>query len=324
MKNVYGNYSKFNEDELYFFGGSDIPYEAKTAARAIALPLYRTPRPALQYIGTEKYFNERGDLGAAYQTCLATLSSSDDIFIGPQEQALIREKAYEKMARIQIAIAASRKYTEELFLFAAKLNGTYSRDTLSFSESKKYYDAIQPLKNQLTTAENMALKIRSTRIVGIVNAAGAFTGALSSTIGGASQAVSQPYMNLMQNTMNNTMAVTNAMGAKLDDLYKDFAENLDAKSFQAGQDLEVDFGKPLVAAELYYHLNRHPAIIKNSLLQYSSNKPLLKKLVNEFYSRNDNKKALEDLYKHIALMESQILNFETRGMAIPPAILNKF
>lgn len=324
MKNVYGNYSKFNEDELYFFGGADIPYEAKTAARAIALPLYRTPRPALQYIGTEKYFAEKGDWGAAYQTCLATLSSSDDIFIGPQEQALIREKAYEKMARIQIAIAASRKYTEELFLFAAKINGTYSKDTLSFSESKKYYDAIQPLKDQLTTAENMALKIRSTRIVGIVNAASAFTGALSSTIGGASQAVSQPYMNLMQNTMNNTMAVTNAMGAKLDNLYKDFAENLDAKSFQAGQDLEVDFGKPLVAAELYYHLNRHPAIIKSSLLQYSSNKPLLKKLVNEFYSKNDNRKVLEDLYKHIALMESQILNFESRGMAIPPAILNKF
>ncbi|MFM7671942.1 MAG: hypothetical protein ACKO6Q_05040 [Bacteroidota bacterium] len=324
VKNVYGNYSKFKESELYFFDGTDVPYEAKKAARTIALPLYRTPRPALQYVGTEKYFTEQKDYGAAFQTCLATLSSSDDIFIGPQEQALIREKTFEKMARAQVSISSDRKYTESLFLLASKLNGTYSKDTISLSESKKYYDAIQPLKKQLTSAEQMAMKIRSTRTIGIINAAGAFTGAMASSIGGASSAASQPYINLMQTTMNNTFSTTSAMNEKLRDLFEGIDDNINSKSFLAGKELEADFGKPLVAAEVYYHLSRHPTLMKATLTEYASDKPQLNKLIKEFYVAKDPAKALVNLYNHFALIERQVLNFETRGMAVPTTISSKF
>lgn len=324
LRHVYGNYSSFDENSIYFFKGVDVPTDAQNAARALALPLYRTPRPALQYLGTLKYLEEKNDPGAAFQACLAALSSSDDIFVGPQEQSLLREKAFLKMAQLQRMISPARKRTHSLFQFAAKLNEVYNKDTLAIGESKRYYAAIDPLKEQLKKTEAMANKVRSTRLIGAINAAGSFMGGVSASLGGASQSISQSYMNLMQNTMNQTLMVTNTMRSRVRELFEGIDRSVNASSFLAGQELEADFGKPLVAAEVYYHLTRHPELMKEPLAEYASDKPKLYKMLREFYLGKFPEKALANVYEHFALLERTILNYECRGITIPEKTLKQF
>ncbi len=324
LRKVYGTYFSYDEKELYFFDGGDVPDDAKKAARPFVFPLYRTPRPAMQYIGTEGLFQKEKDLGAAYQACLSTLSSSDDIYIGPQEQALIRQRAFLRMAQLQKAISPDRKQTESLFLFASRVNGIYATDMLSIADSKKYYDALTPLKEQLTKTTDMAYKIKGARFQGIMGAAGAFMGGMGSSMGGASQSISQSYLSMMQSTLNQTLNTTSVMQQKINDLFRGMDRNVNSKSFLAGQGLEVDFGKPLVAAEVFYHLTRHPELLKDPLGEYSADKPQLYKLLREFYLGKKPATVIPKIYEQFVFIEQAVLNYEGRNKTVPQSVLDKF
>lgn len=324
LREVFGRFSVFKEKELFFFDSRDVPEDAKNAARSFTTPLFRTPRPALQYLDAGSILKEKKDWGAAFQSCLATLASTDEIFVGPQEQALIREKTFQQMAELQISISPNRKSTESLFRFAAYLNGIYARNAVAASESDKYYRALDPLKQQLNKTTEMAYKIKGARFQGAMGVVGAFAGGLGASIGGASQSISQSYLTLMETTMKETFDITSQMRTKMNSLFSGMDRSVNATSFLAGQELQMDFGKPLIAAEVYFHLSRHPDLMKEPLGEFAADKPKLYKLLREFYVGKNPSEVIPKIYLQLVFIEQTILNYEGRNFIVPDSMLEKF
>jgi hypothetical protein len=269
----------------------------------------------LSYLEAGNRFAKIVDHGAAINAYQSALIASEDLLASPYEIAVIRKNGYGGLAEQYEKMDQKQPNTSSLYNLARSLNEAYLNDVSSIEEKTDYYNKINELSKILFDAEVKANEIESTKRG--ANFTAVFSGVLAATsaaTGNSAQA--QSYMNTGKTEVESSRRAVRAMDKSLSDKFEGFGKDMDVKSFTYDDGTEYKNGKPFMPGEVFYHLMRHPNLVKSNLETFAADKPQLRNLLVDFYKTGD-KKAITPIFEYFTKYEALILNYECRGYDVP-------
>jgi len=321
-KDLFGKYSNFNENKLFFFRSYDVPYNLKSAVKPLVFPLYRSLTPSLTYLASGKQLADVIDLGAALNCYYSALNTSNNILASPFERAFVRALAFEQIAKVHKLISGNRLYSSQVFQLGSDLNRAYLNSYDSKVKQKEYYDNISQIENLCTKAEDKAREIRGQKRLGGFLAAVSYAGALSTT-SAYDNTTSNAYMSQAETYFTTSQKEAEVVNKALFDQYENIEDMIDAKSFIANDGSKIEIGKSYLADEVYYYLSTQPELVKGALLAFAVDKPKFKELLGKFYSSKD-RSVLGDIFLMVSEIEAKVLNAEVRNIPVTENFLKVF
>ncbi len=322
-KELYGKYSAYNENKLFFFRSGDIPYNLKDAAKPIVFPLYKSLIPCLTYLSSGKQLANENDYGASLNSYYSALVSANNILASPFERALVREITYREINHAHKLLSSSRVHSASLFQLGSDLNKAYLNSDVAKTEREEYYNNIQKIEELCTKAEDKAKEIRGQKRIGGILAAISYAGALTST-SAYDNTTSDALMSQAETYFTSSMNQASIVRDALTEQYRNIEDKIDAGSFITSDGTQIETGRSFLAGEVYYYLSNHPELVRNTLLSFASDKPKLLNLIQAFYSGQNTDTTLNDIFSHISEIEAKIVNAEVRNIPLTAKVLSTF
>ncbi|HTB53219.1 MAG TPA: hypothetical protein VK718_10645 [Ferruginibacter sp.] len=325
LRDLYGKYSKYKEDKLFFFRNENIPSNLKEAARPFVFPLYKSLIPCITYLSSGKKLADSADLGGAINCYYSSLNTANNVLASLYDRAFIRYLTFEEIAKVHILISNVRIYTSQLFQLGANMNQAFINSSIAQGQRSDYYGNVDKVKDLCTKAEETARQIRGQKRIGGLLAAMSLAGSIA-TANPYDNTASNAYLDQSKNYINSSMAQADQVSEVLNQQYANIEDKINAQDFFATDGSTViELGKPYVSAEVYYYLNNYPDLVKDVLLSFANNKPKLRSLLNTFYSGKKATSTLEDIYSQFVDIEKKAIKYEVRNMSpIPKNVVLKF
>jgi len=342
---VYGGYSKEDQGHIFFFSSSDVPSQMQYQVKSLVFPLSKWITPSLSYLtcgyqlisfgyltkaekdimAAKKYDVAQfdfsapencNDLGAAQNAFYAALRSSNSIHCGPAEKALIRATAFDQISKSDLLISNKRIYMSAFHKLGSDLNNAYLASSTASSNSSDYYSSIQTIADNCSSTEQKARAIRGQRRAGYLQAGLQAATAISSAASGAPAASSQVYIDQMAATMDQTATQSDAADQSLNEEVESQGA-INAGDFITEGTLEDIGGRTYVAEEVSYHLNKHPEIVREVLMEFAVDMPQLKKLLDAFYSNTNAHSRvvlINEIFSFIGTTENEVIAREAKEL----------
>lgn len=320
---MYGNYNNINEKDLFFFKNKTVSENLKDVVRPVVLPFYQNILIPVSYLNYAVYFDNNKEYRKAFQMYLSTIYSSTNInSTTDTDRSLFRKIAYSYLSNLQDKISEKRKGLKRLYLLASELNSNYINSEKAKKADEEYSANLSKLVEIAKSGEENAREVRNQRLSGgimavtgalqSVNASGALTGSVNNAI---------DYTQFFQ---SSTVAYANAnqIQNNLQNAFSDIKEKINPQDFVIeGVRLE-NLDSP-VAMEVLRFLTISPETSKTVLLKFAEDKPVLAKMLNDFYAKN-NQKSIGFIVNQIKKIEILSSYFESRDLDISEKALSEF
>ena len=325
IRDIYLKYSRYNENSLFFFRNDNVPTALKNAVRPILFPLYKRIYSSVAYLDYGTLLLQHKEYGESANCLMSALYASHNLLSSPYDKSLIRNMVFSELSDLHAA-SANRTYTVGLFKLAAGLNQEFLNSEEARNQRSEYYNGINAIQQTSIKAEDAARKIRGQKRLGgfmaIVSIASA-----AATTNAYDNTVSNAFLDQANATFSQTFTQASEASNALNEQYKNIEETIDAKSFLTADGESVEIGKSFLAEEVFHFLNKSPGLYQKLLLGFCADKPVLKKLVTDFYTASDNlqqAKLLKEIAVKMAELEVKVLNYELRNIPLPLNIKNSF
>lgn len=315
MRDLYGKFSQFIENKLFFFRNDNIPANLKEVTKPLVFPLYKSLSPSLTYLSSGKQLQEEDDHGAALSAFYAALYTSNEILASPYERALIRKEVFELISSSHRSLSSNRTYTSTLFKLGQQLNQAYINSPEAKNDRDTYYASIEKVKDLCVKAEDKAREIRSQNRMGLFMTALSVAGSVA-TADAVDNSVSEAFMDQATTYLTTTFAESDKLSTALTEQYKGVENMISSEEFITTDGTSIELGKPYLAGEVYYHLKHNPAAVQPILVEYAKDKPKLNRLIGSFYANQQDDAVLNSIFLHLSEMEAKIVNNEVRNLPL--------
>jgi tetratricopeptide (TPR) repeat protein len=324
LKELYGKYGGADITDSKFFKSKDVPKELKEAVKPLASPVGKTMLMPALYISYGNALLEQKDYETAQHCYLQAIAGSNELIGSSKDKANIRAYAFAKLATLQNSIAANRSLLAKLYNTCAALNKSGKLGEQMNTEHTTYYKNVRQVQEICTKAEQNARSARASRF-------SAMMGAVTSGIGGGI-ASSGPEFASLTSSVNVLEATTQKSQDQLIENMR-FKEELRTMSFDINSENFITGAggmencNSFLAGETLYFLSQYKDDVKDVLDEYAADKPVLAKLLSDFYAAStkpERNKILKGMFKHLAEMEYTIANFETRNIVVPEKYTSGF
>jgi len=321
-KEVKGRFGPIDESEIKFFKWGEVPYNLKGVARRLIFPRSAGMGPALSYISTGNLLYNAGDGQAAIHCYLGSVGTSKDLLASPFEASALRYVAFRELAKIYGAPNEDRKKTSELFRMVSAAHLSYLNHPSSKKERTQYYNAINEIGSTLREAESSAQSQRTERTFALINSGLSAANSITAAATG-NQAAAGIYKSNAEKGVLETMQLNSTRAEQLKQKYNDYEKKVNSASFRLNDGTNFDQGKPITPSEIAYLLIKTPETVQPILNGFAADKPNLKKLLAK-YNQTKSDADLGALFQYFTDYEMKVVNYECRGMAIPPNAIAEF
>jgi hypothetical protein len=322
---IYGSYSVFDENELFFFRNNDVPYTIKEAVRPLIFPASSWLTPALCYLSDGYRFSEKKAYGPALSCYYAALFSSNTLLASPLVKAYIRSIIFDQLSKAHLAASKDRVYTSGVFKLGADLNAAYVTSEEGVSQANAYEMQIRKIEDICNTAEDKARQIRGEKRMGGVLAAVNYAGA-AATASATDNTTSQMLMDQGNSTLTASFNQAGEASKLLADQFTGIQGQVHSGDFITSGE-SADVGRSFLAGEVLFYLQRSPNLVRDVLLKYSADKPHLHDLIITYYNESNTARKsaiLGDIYRHVSGIEAAVVNYEIRNYPVPEKIKSTF
>ena len=316
-KEVYGIYTNYNENDLFFFRNGDVPVNLKSTVRGLVFPPSKWLAPSLTYLSCGYLLSAKKEPMTALNLYFAALTSSNSLLASPHERALLKYCIFKEIGATYAMEYPERKYLSALFRLGADLNKAFLGTDEAGSMRTDYYAGISKINKVSAEAESKAREIRGTKrwgaFMAVINTAGAVASASP-----YDNTTSQAFMDQATTAMTESYTQASASSEALNDAFQDIDNKIDARSYIVSDGSEAELGKSYLAAEITYYLLFRPETARPVLRDFAADKPKLNSLLSQFYNSDEigRRSVLRDINRQVAEMEARVVATESRSLSV--------
>lgn len=322
IKDLYGNFVNVDLNEIQAFKNSSVPYNFKQNIKPLFFPISNTLTYSLKLLGFGGVLMEKKDYNAALNCFYTVLNTTEGIVCTLKEKATIKAIAYKYIADIYNNME-NRKDLSKIFYLGYEVCNAYSNSDDAQKEFEKYYESIGEIEQVCSEVE---LNIERAKGAMFAKAMGVFANSLasnSSAFGDLGIDVSQLTTQLspLESQGSQSLQETTNYFKQLGEV----KEIVNTDSFKVEG---VNLGKEnnYVSSEILNFLFTSPDTIKESLIEFSEDKPQLKNSVNNFYTakKEDRSVKVKELYKQLYKIELLTITLESKNKTVDEKYKSKF
>lgn len=315
-KEVYGNFSSYKNNDIFFFRNGNVPEDIKDGVRPLIYPRYNSLHPTLIYLANG-YNLKPINIEAALNCYYSAIASSNRLISSRFEKALLRDLAFNELAAIYSSVQIKRKRISELLSLAGSLNKVYAESSEGYDEKLNYLKEVRRVGTLAVDAEEAAKKIRAANWNAAANVVGSTANAFQSASQGDQAGVkaNNAQAELAQKEYSKQISQSRAL---LDAKFKDIDEKIYRDMFLVGEDAEAAYMKLMITPEVEYFMKLSPNLCKQTIETFSKDKPKLGTMVADFYSASEELREIKlmKIILYFKEYEKKLYNTEFRGEGI--------
>ena len=314
IKELIGKFTKSDVDDIMVFKAPQVPADFKSSVKPLLYPVSKTMTFSLKMLSYGGVFIERKETNAALNCFYTTLHTSKEILSSSREKAIIKSFALKNISDIY-SNSENRTELSKLYALGADINTDFSNSDVAQKEFDAYYASMAKVADLCQNVENQTIMARNA--LGL-KALSTVSGSLSSSAGVLSS--SGIDLSSLTNSFSSAGSQSAAMEQSSSAFFKELsqANNLIKSESFIVDEIDLKNDNNYVSNEILYYLMAHPSEIKNTLLEFSNDKPKLKKLLLNFYNskEKDKSKLIQDVYVQFNKIEVVITGLESRNRVV--------
>lgn len=314
IKELIGKFSKADLNDIIIFKAPEVPETFKSSIKPLLYPISKTMTFSLKMLSYGGVFIERKENNMALNCFYTTLNTSKEILSSSKEKAIIRSLAFKNISDIY-SVTNERQELSKLYALGADINLDFSNSTIAQKEFDEYYSSIAKVSELCQNVENQVAMSRNAIALRALSVVSSSLASNSATMG-----ISGVDLSALTNSLSATSSQSAAMEQSSNAFFSELSQANDlikSESFIIdGIDLKNE--NNYLSNEILYYLVANPLEIKNTLMQFSTDKSKLKKLLLDFYNSKDKdrSKLIQDIYIQFSKIEIVITGLETRGKVV--------
>lgn len=307
---IYGKYGKADINEVAMLNNHMVPADFKFNVRALFYPVSNTVTYSLKMLGYGAYLSEKNDYAAALNCYYTALNTSENIMCSIREKAMIRAFAFKGISDIYASVNG-RNELSKLFGLGYEINYIFSNSPAAYKEQEAYYEQIRKVTSMCMDVQRNLQMMRSAVMMQAMSAVGSSLSTSFSSLG-------------VDVSSLNSLSQYSGQGDQMMQQSADFFNQLsqakdviDVNSFKT-EDVDISHEYNIVSKEILGYLLHQPEEVKSELLRFSKDKPLLNKLLTDFYQSDaeDKKELIKKVYAQMYKIELITVALEAKGKTV--------